>query len=288
MTTASLVIPAHNEAALIGETLRALLADVEPGTFEVIVVANGCTDETASVALSVPGVQVVETPVASKSAAVALGNGVAGAFPRVHLDADCVISGRDVLRLAAALEEPGVLAAGPARALLTAPASRWVRGYYRVWELLPGVREGLYGRGVVALSRAGQDRVDRLPQVLSDDLAISEAFTPAERRIVADAVVAIRVPRSLRDLLRRRVRVATGNQQADRLGLRRAGSATSMRTLIAIGARHPRALPAMPVFLATGVVARWRSRQAVRRGDYMTWLRDDSSRTVMTRAEERA
>ena len=119
------------------------------------------------------------------------------------------------LRLVRALDEPGVLAAAPARHLRTARSSWWVRGYYRVWERLPGVRDGLYGRGVIALSPEAQRRIDLLPPVLSDDLAISEAFTPGERRVVPEAVVTIRVPRTAADLIRRRVRVATGNREAD-------------------------------------------------------------------------
>lgn len=286
-TLASVVIPAHDEAALLGATLHALLADVEPGVLEVVVVANGCGDETASVARAVPGVRVVETPEASKAAALALGNRAATGFPRVYLDADCAISGGDVLRLVRALEEPGVLAASPARSLLTASASWWVRGYYRVWERLPGVRHGLYGRGVIALSRAGHERVDRLPRALSDDLAVSDAFETAERRIVAQASIAIRVPRTARDLVRRRVRVATGNHQADQLGLRRPGSATSVRTVARIVLREPRVLPCVPIFLATGLLARWHSRRAIRRGDYTTWLRDESSRVRDVSTDER-
>ena len=279
-TLATVLIPAHDEAALLGATLRSLLGDVEPGMLEVVVIANGCSDDTASVARAVPGVRVLETPEASKVAALALGNRAAAGFPRVYLDADCSMSGGDVLQLARALDEPGVLAAAPSRALLTASASWWVRGYYRVWERLPGVSQGLYGRGVIALSREGHERVDRLPQALSDDLAVSDAFETAERRILTQASITIRVPRTARDLVRRRVRVATGNHQADQLGLRRAGSATSMRAVARIAARDHRVLPCVPIFLATGLLARWQSRRAVRRGDYTTWLRDESSRVA--------
>ena len=46
----SVVIAAHNEEALLGRCLDALLSDAEPGEFEVVVVPNGCTDSTARVA----------------------------------------------------------------------------------------------------------------------------------------------------------------------------------------------------------------------------------------------
>ena len=45
----SIIIPASNEAALIGGCLAALLAsDDVPGGVEVIVAANGCQDDTAA------------------------------------------------------------------------------------------------------------------------------------------------------------------------------------------------------------------------------------------------
>src|SRR6478735_2382051 len=53
----SVVIPAHNEAQVIEPNLRALLAGVEPGAFEVVVVCNGCTDATADIARRVDGVR---------------------------------------------------------------------------------------------------------------------------------------------------------------------------------------------------------------------------------------
>ncbi len=55
----SLVIPAHNEAAVLGETLRAV-AQKAPGFFrEIVVIDNASSDETAAIARSVPGVRVV-------------------------------------------------------------------------------------------------------------------------------------------------------------------------------------------------------------------------------------
>jgi len=280
--TVHVIVPAHDEAALIGATLCSLLSGLPAGTLQVVVVANGCHDATADIARTFTGVRVVELDTPSKAAALAAGARTGGRLPRVHLDADCAISGADVLRLVQALEEPGVLATAPGRHLQTARSSCWVRGYYRVWERLPGVRDGLYGRGVIALSPEAQRRIDLLPLVLSDDLAISEAFTPTERRVVREAVVTIRAPRTAADLIRRRVRVAAGNRQADRLGLRSPASGTSLRELVAIGRRDARLVPLIPLFLVTALVARglaWNlTRTAERHGVAPAWLRDDSSR----------
>jgi len=276
---ASVVIPAHDEAAVIGRTLGGLLDRPGNSRLEVIVVCNGCTDDTADVARAYEGVRVIEIPAPSKLAAVQVGNSVATTYPRVHLDADVTISGADVLALARAIRG-GVHAAAPER-LVSLRRSSWVvRCYYRVWEQLPQVREGLFGRGVIALSEEGQRRVDALPRVMSDDLATSEAFSSSERRIVEGAFVVVRPPRTTADLLRRRVRVVTGNVQVTELGIRQESSVTTPSVLLRMAVRDPRVGVRIPLFLGIGLVARWRSRRAVRTGDFTTWLRDESSRAA--------
>lgn len=275
---ASVVIPAHDEARVIGRTLSRLTGGVAPGQLDVVVVCNGCTDETARVARAVPGVRVLEIPEPSKALAVEHGNRATSVFPRVHLDADVEIAGTDVLELAAAVRARRILAAGPARRVPLDDASWPVRAYYRVWNELPQVRSGLFGRGVIALSEEGQARVDALPAVMGDDLAISDAFDPDERTLVDAATVVVHPPRTLRDLVRRRTRVVTGNAQATRLGARRPESVTTPRALAALAVRRPRAALSLPVFLGVGAISRHRSRRAVRAGDFHTWLRDESSR----------
>lgn len=275
---ASVVIPAHDEARVIGRLLRRLQVGAEPGDLEVVVVCNGCTDDTAAVARAVPGVRVIEVPDPGKTNAVRVGGLACTVFPRIHVDADVEVFGGDVLRLADELRTGEVLAVGPRRLLPTAASSWPVRAYYRVWQDLPQVRAGLFGRGVIALSEAGQARMDALPDVMSDDLAISEAFADDERRIVDDAVVVVHPPRTVADLLRRRVRVVTGNTQATALGVRRTTSVTTISVLAGMAAQRPATALRIPVFLALTLLARARARRTVRSGDYTTWLRDESSR----------
>lgn len=275
-TAASVVVPAHNESAGLRGNLAALLDGVPEGTFDVVVVCNGCTDDTATVARSVPSVRVLETAAASKSLAVELGNAAVSVFPRIHLDADVRLSGPDALRLVGAVGEPGVHAAGPSRAVPLEASSWPVRAYYRVWENLPNVRSGLFGRGTFCLSAEGQARVDAQARLMNDDLVVSEAFAPEERRILTDASVVVQPPRTVADLLRRRSRVATGNHQADQHEARH--TSTSLSDLFKLGLRQPSVGLRVPVFLTITVIGRRLSRRAVRAGDYTTWLRDNSSR----------
>ncbi len=277
MPSASVIIPAHNEARVIGRLLARLLAEAGPDEFDVVVVANGCDDDTASVARGF-GVTVIETPVPSKREALRLGDEAAVSHPRVYVDGDVEVGTADVRALRDALLG-GRLAAAPERALVLRDRPWTVRAYYAVWSRLPAVREGLFGRGVIAVSEEGNRRIMDLPPVMGDDLAASLAFTPAERQVVRTAHAVIHPPRTLGDLMRRRVRAVTVVAEIEQGPMAGQEARTGLRDLLAIAARAPWLLPHLGVFLAVTVVARARARRAVRTKDYTTWLRDESSRT---------
>ena len=278
MALASVVIPAHNEASMIGRSLVALRAGAGED-LEVVVVCNGCTDDTADVARRAdPRARVIEIPQPSKAEAVRVGNAATDVFPRVHLDADVQLDGASVPALLEPLLDHRVLATAPRREMPRSGCSPWVRWYYDVWEALPQVEAGLFGRGVVALSEEAQRRVAARPPMMSDDLVMSETFTGEERRVVAASVAVVHPPRTVRDLVRRRVRVITGNVQAQRAGVRRPGSRTTVRTLLALAVTRPGLAVRLPVFLAVYAAAAVGARRAVRAGDFTTWQRDESSR----------
>ena len=280
MVVASVIVPAHNEAATIGRNLRALRTGTQSGDLDVVVVCNGCTDQTAEVArLADPSARVIEIGQPSKAEAVRVGNAATDVFPRVHLDADIELSGSDVQRLLEPITRDHVLATAPRRDVPRARCSRWVRWYYDVWESLPQVESGLFGRGVVALSEQAQARVTALPRMMSDDLGMSDSFTGDERRVVPGAVAVVHPPLTVRDLVRRRIRIATGNAQAGQLGVRRPATRTSGRTLLRLAVGRPGIALRLPVFICVHVAARLGARRALRSGDFTTWQRDESSRS---------
>ncbi len=156
-----------------------------------------------------------------------------------------------------------------------------MRWYYQVWELLPSVRDGLYGRGVIGVGREGHERIVALPEAMGDDLAASLAFPPDSRRVVDNAVVDVHTPRAVRDLVRRRVRSATVTAQMSVLRPQDAGEArTSGGDLMLLARQRPALLPQLAVFLAVTLMARYQARRPIRDGDFNTWLRDESSRTA--------
>src|ERR1700677_4126612 len=110
----SVIIPAHNESSVIARTLRAMTEGAAPRELEVIVVCNGCDDDTAAVARGFsPSVRVIETKIASKAQALNLGDQAACGFPRVYSDADVVITIDAIRILARRLERGDVFVVAP-------------------------------------------------------------------------------------------------------------------------------------------------------------------------------
>lgn len=275
---ATVIIPAHNEGKTIKRLLTALTVPLE-SRFQVLVVCNGCTDATAEISRTFePHVTTIETETPSKRLAIQLGDQQAGHYPRIFIDADVVISNSDVGKLTESINRDNILACAPDRQIPRANTSWIVRWYYDVWECLPQVQNGLFGRGVIGLSAEGMRRIRQLPPMMSDDLIMSEAFDESERAIVRDALVTVFPPRNVRDLLRRRIRANTGNHEADQAGLRSAQAKTSVSDLAAIARRDLRKVPKVGVFVAIWAVSNLGSRRAIKARDFTTWRRDESSR----------
>ena len=273
--TAGVVVPAHNEERGLQRLLPMLATPAQD--LEITVVCNGCTDDSVSMAKSFgPGVRVLELTDASKQAALRAGDLATAAFPRIYVDADVAISAASIGALARALLDPNLMAVGPSRRIPRTGCAWAVRRYYDVWERLPSVRRGLFGRGVIALSEAGYKRIGLLPKVIADDLAISEAFSDHERAIIADAEVVVFPPQTLADLFRRRARALRGNREADAAGLRAQHTRTRTADLLAILREDPGLFPGILVFAAVTITARLSGLR--RGGAQQRWERDDSSR----------
>lgn len=261
---ASVVIPAHDEQAHIVENLTALLADLPQGSLEVVVVCNGCRDDTASVAGSVPGVRVVELPKASKIAALRAGDAEAAYFPRIYLDGDVRLSGRAAAALAEALAKPAPRVAGVLPEVDLSGASWSVRRFYGFRLRLPVLRQGIIGAGVYALNEAGRDRLGVWPDVLGDDAYVLRSFTPQERILVQGHCTRVVAPPTLRDVIRRGVRVRRGNAELGSLttGNVAAAPSTGVSTALWQAAWAPPQWPDAVVWLAASLVIR-----------LLTWLR---------------
>jgi hypothetical protein len=272
----SIVVPAHNEAAVIADNLRRLLAGTGPGEFDVIVVPNGCVDDTAEQARTVPGPRVLETEIGGKVNALRIGDAACRTFPRVYLDADVELSADSVRALVAACAGPGVLACAPVPRLDNDGVGWVARRVHLVHEQLIGPRRALAGAGVYVLTEAGHGRVFPMPDVISDDGWVHGSFAPHERVVVPEAVSVVRPARTVRAHLNRRVRVRMGNRQLAELGRSAPEGRLGPKALIALVTE--RKVSPLEAGCYLSVLAADRILVRVRRGHGVRWGSDSSSR----------
>ncbi len=277
----SVVIAAHNEASVIGATLEAVLRDALPGEFEVIVSANGCTDSTADLARSRAGVTVVDSPLPGKTGALNRAELVATSFPRIFLDADIPATTQTIRALRDALAGPEApLVAFPSRRLDVRGRPLPVRAYFAIQRHLPVFDEGLFGRGMIAISAEGRGRFSTFPEIVADDLFLDSLFERSERLRVKGVATTVATPLRTRDLVRRLVRVRRGNAALRATappsvgpGVRQADRTSWLRNVVL---RRPWLAPAAALYVGITLYA----AIAARRGEVTdtTWGRDESSR----------
>jgi glycosyltransferase involved in cell wall biosynthesis len=277
----SIVMPAHNESAVIARSLTALIGEAPTGDLEIIVVCNGCSDNTAEIARRfTPTVKVMETDVASKANALNLGDSAATHFPRLYVDADVVLGIGAIRQLVERLSKGDVLAVAPTPIVDVRGCTRLVRAYYAVRDCLPSARHGLGGSGVYALSRAGRTRFKNFPAITADDAFVRLQFTAQERETLPSATSTVFAPRTISRLTAVRTRIYYGTLELARLSpaLTVNAEPPNDRTLVSL-LRYPRLWFGLAVYLLVNTNARLRARAAIKRGS-LQWYHDASGRSA--------
>lgn len=294
---ASVVVPAHNEAAVLGRCLDALQTGVEPGQLEVVVACNGCTDHTATVARD-RGAAVVEIDAASKFAALIAGDAAATVFPRCYVDADAAVTGAVVVQVAELLARPGIHCAAPPIQVELTGRSWPIRAYYAVWLRVPYMSDQMVGNGFYAMSAWGRQQFDRFPKIVrlltdarhqppADDLFARNLFSREQRRNGPAEPFVIRAPRSLRVLLRRRIRMERANRELiahpdyrTLPGVREGLAPGWWRNIISAG---PWLIPNVLVYTAIELTAMVAARWQLHRTRSVAWGRDHTTRSTTNR-----
>jgi hypothetical protein len=275
----SVAIPAHNEAAVIGRCLDALLDGLEPGELEVVLVCNGCTDDTADIVRSKwPSVRVIEITEASKPAALRMADEILVTFPRIYLDADVSLPGTSARRLIEALRSGSSIAARPRSIWDDSRSDAFVRSYYRGLTRVQSGRSSLWG-GVYGLSEKGRSRFSVFPDLIADDLFVDQQFSPSEIDMVdVDKPAVITVQRGIGDLLRVVRRRRKGNVDLNSFpGDSETTTSSTVTTLLSAARSGPAAAIDALFFFAFAVVVRISVAVSPPAG----WSRDDSSRSEM-------
>ncbi|MCZ4351261.1 glycosyltransferase [Roseovarius aestuarii] len=180
---ASIILPAHNEAGYLGDCLNALFVG-GIGQAEVIVVANGCNDNTADIARSFmarhPTLRVIDTPTGGKPNALRMGDAAAQHDTRIYLDADVIVAPGLIPALIAVLSVDAPRYASGTPQVMHA-RSAITRAYARLWCTLPFMDSGAPGFGLFAMNGSGRARWGAWPDIISDDTFARLHFTPSER-----------------------------------------------------------------------------------------------------------
>lgn len=283
---ASIVIPAHNEGSVIERCLRSLAADPMGRTCEVVVAANGCSDDTAERARAFEGsfarLVVLDLPESGKVGALNAGDAAATALPRIYLDADIELGPGALESLVTELSGSEAVIASPHINFDMTGADLVVRQFYRMFVVLPYVRDGLVGLGVYGISAAGRARFEQFPELTADDLFVQRLFRADERRNTP-GVFTVQVPRTAKALLKVRTRVARGNAElagsAEQLELDDLDGASStggtVGSLLQSVRRDPTMVTAAATYVAVTALAR---RRASGTPAAAVWERDESTR----------
>ncbi|EIG57060.1 glycosyltransferase [Bradyrhizobium sp. WSM1253] len=279
----SIIVPAHNESSVIARLLGQWVSNLASDQIGVVVVCNGCTDDTANVARRFGStVQVVETDTARKTHALNIGDQVSGAFPRMYADADIVITLDAIQALARRLEKGDVLAVAPTADIDLTDCSRLVREYYGIRSRLPSSREGIGGSGVYFLSEAGRRRFGQFPDVIADDIYVRLQFKAEERETLSHVKSTVFPARTIPQLIAVRSRTYAGVLEITRrfpeLSVNR--SETNDRTLIRLF-RELRLWPGLLIYCYVNILARLRAviRSRVKAA---VWQRDGTSRRTLS------
>lgn len=200
----SFVIPAYDEELMIARTIKGIKQHVRGHSYEIIVVDNGSTDATASVASEL-GATVIHQPGGTIGALRNTGVRSARGSILVFLDADVVLTSAWATQFPASLnalrEDPTILTGS----LCSVPAdASWLER----WWFAPRTGSSHLGTGHMIVTRTFFDALGGFDERLEtgEDYDLSRRALDQGGRISLDERLKVEhlgFPRTIRDFLKR-------------------------------------------------------------------------------------
>jgi len=282
----TVIIPAHNEEAVIARCLQTILQGApEPHDMQIIVAANGCNDRTVEIARATAAdAMVLDLPVGSKTAAINAANREATHFPRIYVDADVECTYPSLAALVRELQSPGIMTAAPAIRMDLTRCNWLMKAYYRAWARQPYAKAGKGGAGCYGLSAAALAEAGEFPPVIGDDIWIHTRFPDHQKRHISEdhagnpVFSVVYPPWTARDQIKVEARRQIGNAEVRRLYPSPYFANASNGGGLSAALKSGTGPVDLVVFFAIKAAARALSRWNRQRGQGNAWTRDLSTR----------
>jgi glycosyltransferase involved in cell wall biosynthesis len=215
---ASIIVPAHNEAAVIERCLDSLVK--QKGIDTLIVACNGCSDNTAELVRQYPKIICLEIDKPSKTNALNEAEQHITSYPVFYLDADTHLQAGAIEKITQTLQEQTQLHLVAPTPKIDVSKSSWlVQQYYKIWLDLPYIKSGVIATCSFIVTEQGRKRFDHFPDIINDDRFIHCQFKANEVSNIAGSEIYIQAPRTLYSLIKIKTRARLGNMQLKQLGL---------------------------------------------------------------------
>jgi len=209
------IIPVHNGAHCLGETLGNLATQTRAG-MTVVVVVNGSSDKSAEVgccglekiASTGASTRLLVLPSASRAKALDAGDAIVGDVDRLYIDQDAILGPHALERIYSALRDGADFIGAKAE---WRGGTSAVQAAMAAWNALRYVERSPATAGAYAVSAAGRRRWADWPDNIPDDKFARLNFRPAERRRLPDAVYGVEAPTNFSDLVAARCRYHRSN-----------------------------------------------------------------------------
>jgi len=218
---ATIIIPAHNEAAVIRNCLDSIVNQTDVDS--IIVACNGCTDNTVETVnthyANIDKLICLDIKKPSKTNANNEAEKHVNTYPGFYINADTCLSDDAITNIITGMQEQKLELAAPTPIIDTSTSSWLVKQYYKIWLQLPYIKAGVIATCSFVVSEQGRKRFQQFPDVINDDGYIRCQFQAHEIGNVANSTIAIKAPRDVYSLIKIKTRARLGNMQLQRLQL---------------------------------------------------------------------
>lgn len=272
----TVVIPAYNEESCIINTLKNY--DFEFNIeIQVIVVANGCVDNTANVVKEkFNRFQVVELFEGSKIAAINKGLSEARYDHILIQDADVLIDRSSILELLKFIESEEYLYASPI-AKVTVKGGVLIKSYYKFLKKTPAFAKGMVNSGAYLLSKHAVKKLGKFPRVIADDGYVKGTLGPENLRNICGCYSFVKSPEDIWSLIKIKTRSKLGNIELAKHKQSPSRGENHFKALLRIAISQRVIFSFLVYCLVTGLTF-CRAKYQVNKGKELAWERDESTR----------